>query len=84
MIVVCLYTGKTSLIKALTGSGKLIPEDHLFATLDVTAHAGVLPNQMQVLYIDTVGFISDIPISLINSFKATLDDVVHAVSDRYL
>ncbi|XP_014681565.1 PREDICTED: putative GTP-binding protein 6 [Priapulus caudatus] len=79
-VAVVGYTnaGKTSLIKAVTGAVKLEPREQLFATLDVTAHAGALPNRMNVVYIDTVGFISDIPTSLIGSFRATLEDLIHA------
>lgn len=79
-VAVIGYTnaGKTALIKALTGEDKLQPEDKLFATLDVTAHSGALKNHMNVLFIDTIGFISDIPTTLIDSFQATLEDVVQA------
>ena len=58
----------------------MVPKDYLFATLDVTAHAGILPCNLEVLYIDTVGFISDIPTLLIESFMATLEDALNAVS----
>jgi 50S ribosomal subunit-associated GTPase HflX len=74
------FIGKTSLIKALTGERELEPKDHLFATLDVTVHAGILPSRLKVLYVDTVGFISDIPSNLIESFVATLEDAMLAVS----
>jgi 50S ribosomal subunit-associated GTPase HflX len=74
------FLGKTSLIKALTGERNLEPKDHLFATLDVTAHGGELPSRLKVLYVDTVGFISDIPSHLIESFVATLEDAMLAVS----
>ncbi|XP_023707489.1 putative GTP-binding protein 6 isoform X2 [Cryptotermes secundus] len=80
VIAVVGYTnaGKTSLIKALTGERELEPKDHLFATLDVTVHAGILPSRLKVLYVDTVGFISDIPSNLIESFVATLEDAMLA------
>ncbi|XP_014772769.1 putative GTP-binding protein 6 [Octopus bimaculoides] len=80
IVAVVGYTnaGKTSIIKALTADAKLQPVDQLFATLDVTAHAGVLPNHMTVIYIDTVGFISNIPTTLIEAFAATLEDAVIA------
>ena len=68
------------MIKALTGDSDLQPSDQLFATLDVTAHAGKLPNRMSVIFMDTVGFISDIPVTLIDAFSATLEDAVLAVS----
>jgi len=71
--------GKTSLIKALTGEQSMQPRDQLFATLDVTMHAGRLPNSVVVLYADTIGFISDIPTDLIESFAAVLEDVNNAV-----
>ncbi|XP_006903596.1 PREDICTED: putative GTP-binding protein 6-like [Elephantulus edwardii] len=50
----------------------------LFATLDVTAHGGRLPSQLAVLYVDTIGFLSQLPHQLIASFSATLDDVAQA------
>lgn len=70
--------GKTTLIQALTGDRALQPRDQLFATLDVTVHAGRLPSHMAVLYTDTVGFLSQLPHQLIDSFSATLDDVRHS------
>uniref|UniRef100_A0A914VZG0 Hflx-type G domain-containing protein n=1 Tax=Plectus sambesii TaxID=2011161 RepID=A0A914VZG0_9BILA len=79
-IAVIGYTnaGKTSLIRCLTGDERLRPEDRLFATLDTTVYSGKLPSQMPVYFADTIGFISDLPHSLIASFTATLDDVRHA------
>lgn len=71
--------GKTSLIKALTNEQKLQPRNQLFATLDVTAHAGLLPCRLKVIYMDTVGFMSDIPTGLIECFIATLEDAMLAV-----
>ena len=78
--IVVEFAGKTTLIKALTGDSELEPKDQLFATLDVTAHAGKLPNNMTVIFMDTVGFISDIPVTLIDAFAATLEDAMLAVS----
>lgn len=71
--------GKTTLIKALTGEATMQPCDQLFTTLDVTAHAGLLPSCMPILYMDTIGFLSQLPHSLIQSFSTTLEDVVHSV-----
>ncbi|XP_031550326.1 putative GTP-binding protein 6 [Actinia tenebrosa] len=81
IVAVVGYTnaGKTTLIKSLTGDAKMQPDNKLFATLDVTAHAGKLPSGMHALFVDTVGFISDLPPELVESFSATLEDVV--VSD---
>lgn len=56
-------------------------KDQLFATLDVTAHSGPLPCGLRVLFIDTVGFIQNIPTDLVASFKATLEDAIYSVSD---
>uniref|UniRef100_A0A8C2XXR9 Hflx-type G domain-containing protein n=1 Tax=Capra hircus TaxID=9925 RepID=A0A8C2XXR9_CAPHI len=70
--------GKTTLIKALTGDAAIQPRDQLFATLDVTAHAGRLPSALMVLYMDTIGFLSQLPHSLVESFSATLQDVAHS------
>lgn len=81
IVAVVGYTncGKTSLIKALTDDIKLEPKDQLFATLDVTFHAGLLPSKMKVLYVDTVGFISNIPTTLIECFVVTLEDTLYSV-----
>ena len=57
----------------------MVPEDRLFATLDVTAHVGYLPNRMLALFMDTVGFISNIPHTLYDAFAATLEDAILAV-----
>lgn len=57
----------------------MVPEDRLFATVDVTCHAGYLPNHMMVLYMDTVGFITDLPHRLKDVFSSTLEDVKTAV-----
>lgn len=80
VIAIVGYTncGKTSLIKALTDEASLQPKNQLFATLDVTAHAGLLPCRLEVLYMDTVGFMSDIPTGLIECFVATLEDALEA------
>lgn len=80
VIAVVGYTnaGKTSLIKALTDEASLQPRDQLFATLDVTAHAGRLPCRLEVLFMDTVGFMSDLPTGLIECFVATLEDALEA------
>lgn len=80
VVAIVGYTnaGKTSLVKALTGDVGLAPRDCLFATLDITVHGGMLPSNMKVLYIDTIGFMSDIPTRLIEPFVATLEDAMFA------
>ncbi|EDV29414.1 uncharacterized protein TRIADDRAFT_18641 [Trichoplax adhaerens] len=79
-VAVLGYTnaGKTTLIKALTGEKSMIPKDKLFATLDTTVYSGQLISGFQILYIDTIGFISDLPHDLLESFSATLEDVINA------
>ncbi|XP_055545153.1 putative GTP-binding protein 6 [Wyeomyia smithii] len=80
IVAVVGYTnaGKTSLIKAFTEEKTLQPRNQLFATLDVTAHAGWLPCKLEVLFMDTVGFMADIPTGLIECFVATLEDAMLA------
>lgn len=80
VVAIVGYTnsGKTTLIKSLTGDSNMQPQDGLFATLDVTVHAFKLPCHLTVLLIDTVGFISNIPLNLIAAFKATLNDAMDA------
>jgi GTP-binding protein HflX len=80
VVAVVGYTnaGKTTLIKALSKDEGMSPEDMLFATLDTTVHAGKLPCGQKVLFVDTIGFVSDLPHELVESFSSTLDDVAHA------
>ncbi|HRJ71186.1 MAG TPA: GTPase HflX [Terrimicrobiaceae bacterium] len=66
--------GKSSLLNRLTGAG-VVAEDKLFATLDPTTRQLVLPNRQKVLLTDTVGFIRKLPHTVIESFKATLEEV---------
>ena len=68
--------GKSTLLNALSGSD-VLAEDKLFATLDPTARKIKVKN-FNVVLIDTVGFIKDIPTNLINAFKSTLDSVKDA------
>ncbi|XP_057375389.1 putative GTP-binding protein 6 [Daphnia carinata] len=80
VVAIVGYTnsGKTTLIKSLTGDSNIQPRNALFATLDVTVHGFKLPCNLTVLLIDTVGFISNIPLNLIAAFKATLNDAIDA------
>jgi len=66
--------GKTTLFNKLTDSLKLA-EDKLFATLDSVTRKNINPKYGPILFSDTVGFISDLPTQLIQSFKATLDEL---------
>src|SRR6186713_2841782 len=69
--------GKSTLLNLLTGAD-VVAEDKLFATLDPTTRSFVLPNKQRVLLTDTVGFLRKLPHTLIESFKATLEEVVVA------
>ena len=69
--------GKSTLVNALTGSS-VLSEDKLFATLDPTTRRLQLPTKQNVLLSDTVGFIRKLPHQLVESFKATLEEVVEA------
>ncbi len=69
--------GKSTLFNALTGAG-VLAEDILFATLDPTIRALDLPGGSKAVLSDTVGFISDLPTTLIAAFRATLEEVLEA------
>jgi GTP-binding protein HflX len=69
--------GKSTLLNGLTGAG-VVAEDKLFATLDPTTRQLTLPNNQKLLLTDTVGFIRKLPHTLIESFKATLEEVGEA------
>lgn len=80
-VTVCLvgYTnaGKSTLFNTLTDAGTYA-DDKLFATLDTKTRAWKLERSLQVLLSDTVGFVRDLPHNLVASFKATLEEAVHA------
>lgn len=69
--------GKSSLMRALTGSDILVA-DKLFATLDTTIRPLYPPSQPKILVSDTVGFIKKLPHDLVASFKSTLDEALNA------
>jgi GTP-binding protein HflX len=69
--------GKSTLLNLLTGAD-VVAENKLFATLDPTTRSFVLPNKQRVLLTDTVGFLRKLPHTLIESFKATLEEVSQA------
>ena len=69
--------GKSTLMNSLTDAD-VLAEDKLFATLDTRTRRWALPNWGPVLLSDTVGFIRDLPHSLIASFKATLEETRQA------
>jgi len=69
--------GKTTLFNLLTES-QLYVANKLFATLDSVTRKNSVSGLEDVLFSDTVGFISDLPTELIESFKATLDELKSA------
>ncbi len=78
-VVIVGYTnaGKSTLMNTLTEAG-VLAQDKLFATLDPTSRAMVLPDGRRVMLIDTVGFIRRLPHHLVEAFKSTLEEAVCA------
>jgi GTP-binding protein HflX len=69
--------GKSTLFNRMTAAS-VLSADMLFATLDPTLRAIVLPHGSRVILSDTVGFISDLPTMLVAAFRATLEEVIEA------
>ena len=74
--------GKSTLFNRITGA-EVLAKDMLFATLDPTMRAMVLPTATggagrKIILSDTVGFISDLPTQLVAAFRATLEEVLSA------
>jgi GTPase len=69
--------GKSTLFNRLTGAD-VMAEDLLFATLDPTMRVVKLPSGRRVILSDTVGFITDLPTTLVAAFRATLEEVLEA------
>ncbi|MGA8621166.1 MAG: GTPase, partial [Candidatus Sulfotelmatobacter sp.] len=69
--------GKSTLFNALTRAA-VLASPRMFATLDPTIRAVVLPSKRKVLLSDTVGFIRSLPHTLVSAFRATLEEVQRA------
>jgi GTPase len=69
--------GKSTLFNRLTGAG-VTADARLFATLDPTVRHVMLPSRRKVLLSDTVGFIRNLPTTLVKAFRATLEEVAEA------
>lgn len=69
--------GKSTLFNTLTRA-EVVARDQLFATLDPTMRALVLPSGRKVILSDTVGFVSELPTELVAAFRATLEEVLEA------
>ena len=79
IVAIVGYTnaGKSTLLNALTDAGKLA-EDKLFATLDPTTRRVRLPSGREILVTDTVGFITNLPTTLVAAFRSTLEEINEA------
>ncbi|KAI3699510.1 hypothetical protein L2E82_43882 [Cichorium intybus] len=69
--------GKSTLVSALSDT-YLFCDNRMFATVDTKVRSVILPSGKKVLLSDTVGFISDLPVQLVEAFHATLEEVVEA------
>ncbi|XP_047952286.1 GTP-binding protein At3g49725, chloroplastic [Salvia hispanica] len=78
-VAVVGYTnaGKSTLVSRLSNT-YLYSDDRLFATVDPKLRSVKLPSGRKVLLSDTVGFISDLPVQLVEAFHATLEEVIEA------
>lgn len=78
-IAIVGYTnvGKSTLLNALTDAD-VLSEDKLFATLDPTTRGFTLPSGRKILLTDTVGFVHDLPHTLIEAFHSTLEEATYA------
>lgn len=76
VVAVVGYTnaGKSSLLNRLTGAS-VYAANEMFATLDPTSRRLRFPHEREVVLIDTVGFIRDLPTTLVNAFSATLEEL---------
>ncbi len=79
LIALVGYTnaGKSTLFNRLTGA-QVYVANQLFATLDPTLRHVDLPHFGEVIFADTVGFIRDLPHSLVDAFRATLEEILEA------
>lgn len=69
--------GKSTLLNVLTDAG-VLQEDKLFATLDPTTRRASLGGGVEILLTDTVGFVQKLPHHLVDAFRSTLEEAVHA------
>lgn len=66
--------GKSTLLNRMTRSAVLV-EDKLFATLDPTSRRFRFPEEREIILTDTVGFIEDLPSTLVQAFRSTLEEL---------
>jgi len=79
VVAIVGYTnaGKSTLFNRITNAG-VLAKDQVFATLDPTMREVRLQSGRRVILSDTVGFISDLPTTLVAAFRATLEEVIEA------
>jgi len=79
VVAIVGYTnaGKSTLFNRITGAG-VVAKDQVFATLDPTMREVKLASGRRIILSDTVGFISDLPTTLVAAFRATLEEVLAA------
>lgn len=77
IISIAGYTnaGKSTLLNALTSSEAYV-EDKLFATLDTLSRVGEVKEGLNAIFVDTIGFIRNLPPQLIYSFRSTLEEIL--------
>jgi GTP-binding protein HflX len=71
-------SGKSTLLNCLLGEKDAYVEDMLFSTLDTLVREANLDEQTKVLFVDTIGFIRDLPPTLIYAFHSTLEEILDA------
>jgi GTP-binding protein HflX len=69
--------GKSTLFNRMTGA-EVLTDAKMFATLDPTVRSVTLPSRRRILLSDTVGFIRNLPTTLVEAFRATLEEVTEA------
>ena len=69
--------GKSSLLNRICDA-EIFAQDMLFATLDPTARKTTLPSGLEVIFVDTVGFVSRLPHNLVEAFKSTLEEAAYS------
>jgi len=79
IVAIAGYTnsGKSTLMNRLTDAGAYV-ENRLFATLDTLVRVGNVGGDYKVIFIDTIGFIRDLPHTLIYAFHSTLEEILDA------
>ncbi|HBY97572.1 MAG: GTPase HflX [Ardenticatenaceae bacterium] len=79
IVAIVGYTnaGKSSLLNCIADAN-VLAENKLFATLDPTVRRVALPDGLEVLFTDTVGFIQKLPTDLVAAFRATLEEIAEA------